>query len=133
MYSTYPLRRKSKNKIWKCWETEEIQENVGNGGVVIKNNEEVLYKEKFEYQPFSSFEKNYSPEQKSTKRRIKILYKLLILIMTSSLGDTIRKDTYYKREFKTERWMEINFDAGVEEGHKLQNGGDIVRRKKMKE
>ena len=92
-----------------------------------------MYKQKFEYQLFRSFEISYSSEQNNTKKGNKILDKLSILIMTSSLVDTIRKDIIYKHEFKTERWMENTYDAGVEEDHNLQNGGDIVIGKKMKE
>ena len=47
--------------------------------------------------------------------------------MSSSLGDTIRKDKDYKHEFKFERWMETEYDDGVENYHKMKNGNSFVK------
>ena len=49
--------------------------------------------------------------------------------MNSLFVDTIMKDIDDKDEFKTERWIETGYDYEVEEYHKLQNGGCIVKLK----
>ena len=46
--------------------------------------------------------------------------------MISWSGDTIRKDIDYKRQLKTEIWMESEWGDKVEEYHKLQTVGCIV-------
>ena len=48
-------------------------------------------------------------------------------MMNSSFGDTFKKDIDYKHEFKTERWMEMEYVGGVEEYLELQNGGYVVK------
>ena len=49
--------------------------------------------------------------------------------MNSLFGDTIRNDIDYKHEFKSERWMETEYDERVENYHKKQKGAYFVKLK----
>ena len=45
---------------------------------------------------------------------------LIKLILNSLFGDTFKKDVDYKHEFKTERWIEPEFEDRIEVYYKLE-------------
>ena len=51
----------------------------------------------------------------------------MMLNMKSLFSDTFRKKKDYKDEFKIERWMETQYDNGVQGHHKLQVERQIVK------
>ena len=46
----------------------------------------------------------------------------MMLNLKSSFGDTFREKNDYEHDFKIERWMEMQYDNGVQGHHNLQVG-----------
>ena len=71
--------------------------------------------------------RDFLTENNAKKKEKKLVEQSMNLIMNSFFGFTNRKDTDYKLDFKTERWMETEIDDRAEECHKLENRGFNVK------
>ena len=53
--------------------------------------------------------------------------------MNSVFGDTIRKDIDYEHDFKTERWMETEYDEGLKNITNCLNEVILLKLKMLKD
>ena len=109
----------------------DIQEIVKIGGRVIEIYEGVLYRENFKVNPFRKvIEQLFSLRQKYKDEHNDLMQRLVKLKMNSLYGVQIRKDIDQSYKYKSQHWMETEYDENVLDYWRLPNGNCIVKLKK---
>ena len=109
----------------------DICEMVKIGGRVIEIYEGVIYRENFKISPFSKvIEKLFALGQKYKDEHNDLMQGLVKLIMNSLYGVQIRKEIDQSYKYKSQHWMETEYDENVCDNWKLRNGSYIVKVKK---
>ena len=106
----------------------DIQEIVKMGGKVIQIYEGVLYRENFEVSPFGKvIDKLFALRQKYKDEGNDVMQLLVKLLMNSLYGEQIRKDIEEKFTYKSQMWMEIEYDERVKDYWKISGNNYIVK------
>ena len=106
----------------------EICEIVKIGERVIEIYEGVVYRENFKISPFKKvLEKLFTLEQKYKDEHNDWMHGFVKLIMYALYGIHIRKDIDQSYRFKSQHWMETEYDKNVLDYWKLPNETYIVR------
>ena len=100
------------------------------GGRVIEIYEGVIYRENFKISPFRKvIEKVFASRKKYKDEHNDLLQGLVKLLMNSLYGNQIRRDIDQSIEYKSQHWMETEYDDNVLDYWRLPNGNYIVKLK----
>ena len=98
----------------------DMQEIVTNGGKVIEIYESVIYRENFKVSPFRKvIDKLFALRQKNKAEGNDVMQLLVKLLMNSLYGENIRKDIEEKFAYKSEMWMQTEYDERVKDYWKI--------------
>ena len=108
----------------------DIQEIVKIVGEVIKNLQDVIYRENFKTNPFrKGTEKLFASRQIYKDEGSVLMQGLFKLKMNSLYGIQIRKVFNDFAFCKSEHWMQTEYDDNVIDYWKLPNGNYILKMK----
>ena len=130
------VRKKEVNRMRNGYiiDTLTIVDNleiVKIGGRVIEIYGGVIYRENFKISPFRKvLEKLFALRQKNKDEHNDLIEGLVTLIKKSLYGVQIRKDIDQSYRFKSQHWMEAEYDEKVLDYWRLPNGIYIVQFKK---
>ena len=106
----------------------DIQEIVKLGGKVVEIYEGVIYKENFKVSPFRKvIDILFKLRQKYKDERDEVMQLLVKLLMNALYGEQIRKDIEEKYAYKSECWMQTEYDEKVKDYWKISNFNYIVK------
>ena len=106
----------------------DIQEIVKIGGKVVEIYEGVIYRENFKVSPFRKvIDKLFALRQKYKDEGNEVMQLLVKLLMNSLYGEQIRKDIEEKFAFKSELWMQTEYDERVKDYWKISSINYIVK------
>ena len=106
----------------------DIQEIVTVGGKVVEIYEVVFYRENFKVSPFRKvIDKLFAFRQKYKDEGNEVMQLLVKLLMNSLYGENIRKDIEEKFAFKSEYWMQTEYDERVKDYWKIGGNNYIVK------
>ena len=109
----------------------DIQEIVEIGGKLKELYERVFYEENFKTSLlWKKTEKLFSKRQKCKDESNELMHKLDKLIMNSLRWVQTRKDSNEFYKFKSQHWMETEYDENVLGYWRLPNGYYFVKMKK---
>ena len=101
----------------------DIQEIVKIGGKMIEVYEGVIYRENFKISPFRKvIETLFASRQKHKDEGNDLMQDLVKLIMNILYGVQVPKDIDQFYKFKSEHWMQTEYDEIVLDYWKSQNG-----------
>ena len=106
----------------------DLQEIVKVGGKVIEIYGGVVYRENFKIKPFRNvIDKLFALRQKYKDDNNDVMQLLVKLLMNSLYGENIRKDIEEKFIWKSEMWMQTEYDGQVKDYWKISVINYIVK------
>ena len=98
---------------------------------MIENYQGVIYRENFEISPFRKvIEKLFALRKKYKNEHNDLMQSLVKLIKNSLYGVQIRKDSDESYRYKSQHWMETEYDNNMLDDWELTNGNYIVKMEK---